>query len=185
MARVRLLDRDQAPLLARPHYDGNDPGPVVAALAQVPELLDAALPFLGAIYGPGAVDARTKELVVLRTSAVAACRYCVDTHTVVASDTGLSPAEITALRLESPVEETFPAPAERALLRWVDAFAADRGAVPEMVSAELATHFDDAAVVELALVAGTTLMLNRFCTALDLPTSPETLRRLADSRWSR
>lgn len=182
MARVRLLDRYQAPLLARPHYDGGDPGPVVAALAQVPELLDAALPFLGAIYGPGAVDTRTKELVVLRTSAVAACRYCVATHTVVALDTGLSPTEIAALRGEAAVEMAFPAPAEQALLHWVDAFATSQGALPETVSAELAVHFDDAAIVELALVAGTTLMLNRFCTALDLPTSPETLSRLPD-RW--
>jgi len=32
--------------------------------------------------------------------------------------------------------------------------------------------------VELTLLGATTLLLNRFCTALDLPTSPEVAARL-------
>jgi alkylhydroperoxidase family enzyme len=42
----------------------------------------------------------------------------------------------------------------------------------------LREHFAEHEVVELTLVAGATLMLNRFCTALELPTSPATLGRL-------
>jgi hypothetical protein len=39
---VRLIEADQAPLLARRHYAGGDPGPLVGALAHVPELLEIA-----------------------------------------------------------------------------------------------------------------------------------------------
>lgn len=39
--------------------------------------------------------------------------------------------------------------------------------------------FGDHAVVELTLAVGATLMLNRSCTALDLPTSAGTLACLA------
>jgi hypothetical protein len=59
MARVRLINRDQAPLLARPHYHEGDPGSTGAALAQVREL-DATLPFLSGVYELG-TEARTKE----------------------------------------------------------------------------------------------------------------------------
>jgi len=37
----------------------------------------------------------------------------------------------------------------------------------------------DHVVVELTLLTTTTLLLNQFCTALELPTSPEVLGRLA------
>ena len=179
MANVRLVDADQAPLLARPYYERGDPGPIVAALAQVPEVLEACLPFLGVVYGRSAVPARRKELVVLRTSALLRCRYCVEAHTVVALDAGVSPAEVRALLGLEPTEAVFADPAELTLLAWVDAVAGGVGPVDPSLRAGLAGHFDDYEVVELTLLAGATLMLNRFCTALELPTSPETLRRLA------
>ena len=72
-----LVGPDQAPLLARPYYAGGDPGPIVAALAQVPELLETTMPFLGTALGPSGIDWRTKEIVIVRTSALAGCRYCV------------------------------------------------------------------------------------------------------------
>jgi alkylhydroperoxidase family enzyme len=40
------------------------------------------------------------------------------------------------------------------------------------------THFAEHAIVELSLLAGATAMLNRFCTALELPTTPATRARL-------
>jgi alkylhydroperoxidase family enzyme len=42
----------------------------------------------------------------------------------------------------------------------------------------LREHFAEHEIVELTLVAGATLMLNRLCTALELPTSAATLARL-------
>ena len=102
MTGVRLIEAEQAPLLARHFYASGNPGPIVAALAHVPELLEVTMPFLDAALGPSAVDARTKELVILRTSAVMGCRYCIQTHTVVARKTGLSVDEVAALRGEQP-----------------------------------------------------------------------------------
>jgi AhpD family alkylhydroperoxidase len=75
---------EQAPLLARPYYEAGNPGPIVSALAHVPELLDSCMPFLGTAFGPTALPARIKELVVVRTSSLLGCRYCAETHSVVA-----------------------------------------------------------------------------------------------------
>lgn len=138
MASIRLVDSAQAPLLARPYYEAGHPGPIVAALAHVPELLEACMAFLGAVFGPTALPARTKELVILRTSARLRCRYCVEAHSVVALDTGLSPAEVRALRGGGPLTDAFARPAELALLEWVDAVAGGTGPVDPVRRAALA-----------------------------------------------
>ncbi len=180
---VELIEAKRAPLLARRYYEDGDPGPIVRALAHVPELLEVMLPFIGLTLGPSAIGVRTKELVILRTSAVAQCRYCVQTHTAVAIDVGLTVREIRALRGDEPIDGAFDDPSERALLAWVDVVAA-RGAIDRCVADELRVHFPDADVVELTVLVGATLMLNRVCTALELPTSDVSLARLADGGFA-
>ena len=177
-AAVSLIEGRQAPLLARPYYADGDPGPIVAALAQVPELLAVTMPFLSAVLGPSALPARTKELVILRTSARAACRYCVESHTVVARDVGLSITEVRALRGEADVGAAFPDEADRAVLDWCDTIVRI-GPVDAAARVRLLGFFAEHEVVELTLLAASTLLLNRFCTALELPTSSSVLARLA------
>ena len=71
----------------------------------------------------------------------------------------------------------FAAPRELALLAWVDAVAGG-GQVEDAVRERFREHWADHEVVELTVVIGATLMLNRFATALALPSSPATLARL-------
>jgi AhpD family alkylhydroperoxidase len=156
----------------------------VAALAHVPELLEVTMPFLDAALGPSAVDARTKELVILRTSVMLGCRYCTQTHTVVARNAGLSVEEVAALRGEAPMEAAFTDPRELVLLRWVDVVAAGPGPVPEAARGAVRAQLEDPELVELTLLVGATLLLNRLCTALDLPTPPKVLGRLATEGWA-
>jgi AhpD family alkylhydroperoxidase len=178
---VPLIEAEQAPLLARPFYpDEGPPSPITASLALVPEVLEVTLPFVGRILGPSAVDARTKEIVILRCSALMECRYCVETHTAVALDCGLSRAEVRALRGEWEAEAVFTDEDELALIAWVDAVAVGRGPAPEEVTARATEAMSHPELVELTLVAGATLMLNRYCSALGLPTSPATLARLGE-----
>ncbi len=179
-ALVELLASEQAPLLARRFYGAGAPSPITASLAQVPELLEVALPFVGAALGPGALDARAKELAILRTSALLECRYCVQTHSVVARDCGLSVGEVRALRGEGRLDPTFPEERDRAMLAWTDAVALGRGPVGADVQARATAALADHELVELTLCVTATMMLNRYCTALDLPTSPATLARLAE-----
>jgi AhpD family alkylhydroperoxidase len=178
MAIVSLIEADQAPLLARPYYAAGDPGPIVAALAQVPEVLEVAMPFIATVLGPSSISARPKELVILRTSALHGCRYCVDAHTATALDVGLNAAEVRALRGEQPVAAAFTEPSELALLAWVDGVAAG-GPVDANLVDGVKRHVPDHHLVELTLLVGATMMLNRFCTTLELPTAPATLVRLA------
>jgi AhpD family alkylhydroperoxidase len=175
--RVALIDGASAPLLARELFAAGDPGPIVASLAQVPELVGPTLPFLGAVLGPSWIALRDKEIVILRTSAVMGCRYCTEAHTVVALDSGLSRDEVRGLRGELPLADAFPDEADRALVAWCDAVAS--GVESDLESARAALGADDARVVELTLLVSTTVLLNRYATALALPTSPDVRDRLA------
>jgi AhpD family alkylhydroperoxidase len=176
---VQLVPTEQAPLLARPYYARGDPGAIVAALAHVPEVLEVAMPFIDTVLGPSSLDARAKEIVILRTSGRLGCRFCVQTHTVAALKAGLSPGEVRALRGAAPRTPTFRDPGELALLDWVDAVALGPGPVPVAAREALRSRVGDPALVELTLLVGATVMLNRFCTALELPTPPKVMARLA------
>lgn len=178
MDRIELLDLDTAPMLAREYFAGGDPGPIVAALANVPELVGPTLRFVGAALGDGAVSTRHKEFAILRTSALLGCQYCIHAHSAVALDVGLSSVEVRALRGEVPIEDALSDPAERALLTWIDAMAGASGAVPDDVWAAARQHFDDHLLVELSVTIGATMFLNRFATGFQLPTSAGVSARL-------
>jgi AhpD family alkylhydroperoxidase len=175
---VTPLERDQAPLLAAPHYRDAGTSPIVTSLAHVPEALDVALPFVSVVLGPSAIEGRTKELVIVRTSALLECRYCVQTHSAVALDLGVTAHEIQALRDAPPHDPCLTDDAERALLAWVDAVAVGHGTVAGELGEALKAHWSQAEIVELTLLCAATVMLNRYCSALRLPTSRHTLRRL-------
>jgi AhpD family alkylhydroperoxidase len=178
MSVVSPVQRDQAPLLAAPHYRDSGTSPIVTSLAHVPEALDVTLPFVAVVLGPSAIDGRRKELVIVRTSALLECRYCVQTHSAVALDHGVTVAEVRALRGAVPWETVFASEAERALLAWVDAVAGGHGAVADELGQALKARWSQAEIVELTLLCAATMMLNRYCTALGLPTSARTLERL-------
>lgn len=165
-------------MTAGSYFAGGDPGPIVAALANVPELLGPTLGFIGAALGPGATTTRHKEFAILRTSALLGCRYCIHAHTTVALDVGLADVEVRALRGEVALEEAFTEPCEVALIRWIDAMAGASGPVPDDVWTAARSFWADHLLVELSATIGATMFLNRFATGFELPTSAGVLERL-------
>jgi AhpD family alkylhydroperoxidase len=183
---VHVIEADQAPLLAKAFFGGGDPGPITATMAHVPDLVEVALPFLGTILSPTNIDFRTKEIVILRTSALLACRYCVDSHTTVALDAGLSTEEAHALRNESStITTTFSDPRELALLGWIDAVATGTGRVAPATRTEMGKQFAEHEIVELTVLIGATMLLNRYASALELPVGADTIIRLAAEGFER
>lgn len=187
MPVVELIPPEQAPLLARPFYAGGDPGPITATMAYVPELLESALPFIGAVLSPSSIDFRTKEIVILRTSSVMSCRYCIDSHTPVALDAGLSSDQVRALRNEAgyDLDAAFPSQRERALVAWTDEVAGGRGAASDRATQAMQRLFAEHEIVELTLLASVTLLLNRYASTLRLPVGDSTIERLTAEGFGR
>lgn len=182
MAMVDLLTRDQAPLTVQGFFpEEGTAGPLTASMAHVPELLPVSMPFIGTVLGPSSVDFRTKEIVILRTSGNLACAYCVGTHTVVASSAGLDRSALRFLRTE---DEQCPFDGREALLvRWVDAVALGRGPIDAALNEAVCAAFTEAERVEITLLIGATMMLNRYATALDLPVSDDHRAWLTAEGW--
>lgn len=178
MARIDLLDADRAPITTQSFFADGNPGPIVAALAHVPELLAPTLGFIGAALSPGAASFRHTEFAILRTSALQGCQYCIRAHTGVALDAGLSPAEVRALRGEADLAGVFHDPAERALIHWIDALAGATGPIVDDAWEPAREHFADHVLVELSVTIGATLFLNRFATGFQLPGTDDADERL-------
>ncbi len=180
--RVALLSAERAPLTTRSYFEAGDPGPITASLAHVPELLEVALPFFGRALAGVTVDPRTAELVIVRASAVLGCSYCTLTHAAVALGSGVTPEEIRSLcDPDAAPQEAAADERERALLAWVDVVAAGHGEVPDDVAGPLMAAYDEATTVELLTMVGCTILLNRYCTTLRLPTGAASLATLAAS----
>ena len=187
MSVVASITADQAPLLVRGYFAGGDPGPITATMAHVPELLEVAMPFLGAALGASSISFRTKEIVILRTSCVMACRYCIDSHTPVALDADLTPEQVRALRSEPgyTVDAHFADARDLALIAWTDAVAGGRGRVDDATTAAMTAAFAEHEVVELTMLTGATLLLNRYASSLRLPVGDETIARLGAAGFER
>lgn len=59
-----------------------------------PEPLAAFKAFSKAVFAPGALDAKTKQLIAVAVAHVTQCPYCIKGHTQGASKAGASDAEI-------------------------------------------------------------------------------------------
>ena len=155
------IDVNRAPLLARPYLQNG--GSLAAMLAHVPELLEATMPFVSVVLGPSQLGERLKHLVILRTSVLGGCRYCTRVYRDTATDYGVSPAEAAALCASEPDLSPF-AEREAIALTFVETFSRN----PAASVAPLHAVFRADEIVALVTIAGTTVFLNRFATALSL-----------------
>ena len=168
MSRLRLLQRDEAPLPARAIYaDDGSASPLKRSLANAPDLLETLLPFLGQIFDEGAVDLATKELVVVRVSQLNACRYCLAAHRPLALESGVDAEQLAAVCDEAPLDTL--AQRERTIIAWADRYVLDPTGITDELVATVLDYLRDDQLVELALLIGATQMLNHYCTAFDVP----------------
>jgi len=125
------------------------------------------MPFLAQVMGESSVDLATKELVIVRVSQLGGCRYCLAAHRPIALDAGVPAEQVEAVCDAAPLD-SLPA-RERAIVAWVDQVTLDaKGVTDELVARTLDWVRDDQ-LVELTVLAGTIAMLNRYCTAFDIP----------------
>jgi len=168
VSRLRLLERDEAPLPARAIYgEDGSASPLKRSLANAPDLLETLLPFLGQIFGEGSVDLRTKELVVVRVSRLNGCRYCIASHRPLALDVGVPERHVAAVCDELALDELPER--ERTIVEWVDAYVLDPGGIRDELVAGVLDHLRADQLIELAVLIGATALLNAYCTAFDIP----------------
>ena len=180
---VESLTLAQAPLSVR-NFFSESTGPLVGTMAHVPELLQVVMPMIAQQFGPSSLSMRHKEMVILGVSALQGCRYCTDTHTSVAYREGLSPAELRVLRGTRTNTDEF-VDKERSLWSYVCAIGAGKvdGTEVEKAMQTFKEDWMDFEIVEITMLVGTTIMLNRYCIALDIPTAQVHSDWLSEQDW--
>ena len=173
--RLPLVDRDQAALTIRRLYPQDaDASNITKALAGSPDTLAAMAPFLGQVMNPSTIDLATKEVVVLRVSALNRCEYCVPTHEVVASRSGLSDDAVAVLASADAPDDRLE-PRHRVLAEYCDRVVRDANEVDDHLLSRLREHFDDHEIVELTVQAGAITTLNYVASVARLPLDATTL----------
>jgi alkylhydroperoxidase family enzyme len=136
---------------------------VYASIGNNPEVLAGLRSFLGTLWNDSGLTDRQRELVILATAAETGNAYEWHQHVNVATNVGLTPAEVTAVADDDP--EPFDA-TERALMEYARAVV--RGEVTDDLHATMAERFDDRAVVGAAATAAGYMGLGRIIEALDV-----------------
>ncbi len=173
--RLPLVDRDQAALTIRRLYpDDADASNITKALAGSPDTLAVMAPFLGQVMNPSTIDLATKEVVVLRVSALNRCEYCVPTHKVVARRAGLSDHAVVALASDDDPDDRLE-PRHRVVAEYCDRVVGDATDVDDELLGRMRVYFDDHEIVELTVLAGAITTLNYVASVARLPLDQMTL----------
>lgn len=122
----------------------------------------------------GVLDVRTKTLVILKTSMINGCSYCIGHNTALGRSIGFSDEEIADLEGDYRNSTRFT-DAEKAAIAWAEylterTYRQHKEAIPE-----LKTHFSEEQIVEISIVSGFFNFWNRFVDGLQAELEPETM----------
>lgn len=120
----------------------------------------------------GNLDVRIKTLVILKTSMLNGCTYCIGHNTALGRSIGFSDDEIEAIDGDYRASRFFT-DAEKAAIAWAE-YLTERTyrAHPEAMD-ELKAHYNEAQIVEITMVSGFFNFWNRFTDSLQIELETE------------
>lgn len=156
--------------------DGNLPGPTlfgnqIRALAHNPKLLKSLLNVYEAFSATQTIDRKLMELGILITSKINACDYCIQHHTPLASESGLTEAQLKCIDKEEwNIQRNLWSDEEWLVIQYADQMTRE----PHKISAEmfqsLHRHFNDQEIVDMTMRFAMCSAWNKFNDALGLNT---------------
>lgn len=174
--RLPKLSRKDAPPNIAAIFDhymqtrGNVPN-MFRTVALRPEIFETMIAHFQAILNTGTLPVKLKELVIVRTSQLNACRYCLGSHTQICRKLGWTDNQIENLADYANRDDFTPA--EKIALRLAEEVTLGSNQISDAFFAEVRTHYAEGEVVELLAAIGLFNYFNRFNNALQLePTKP-------------
>ena len=166
MARIALIEPDQAPPEVKQIYDQKlkgKPGNAQKVLAQRPDMLKNFLGFYASVGR--SLDRKLYELIYIRVSMINQCHYCLQHHLASSKRAAVTPEDWKALQAEdfSPFTDK-----EQTALRYAEKLTRDPHSVNDGDFVELKKHFNDAEIVDIHLLTGVANLTNRFTDPLGL-----------------
>jgi alkylhydroperoxidase family enzyme len=138
---------------------------IFRALANAPTAAPGFLAFGAALLTQGELDAKLRELVIIRVGLLSQAGYEVHQHRQIARRVGLPQDKVDALD-DGPEAAVFD-PLERDVLRFTDAVVKEVKA-PDGLYAAVAAALSDRELCELVLVIGFYMLVSRFLENLEV-----------------
>jgi uncharacterized peroxidase-related enzyme len=174
--RISRKSRKEVPDSVAVIYDrymrtrGNVPN-MFRTMAHRPQIFETMIAHFEAVLQTGTVPLKLKELVIVRTSQLNECEYCLGSHTQIAQKLGWSREQLDHLA-EFEDRSDFTS-AEKAALRLAEQMTLDSNHLSDELFDDLRSHFDEGEIVELMCAIGLFNYFNRFNNALQIePTRP-------------
>jgi alkylhydroperoxidase family enzyme len=120
-------------------------------MAWRPELLEAFFALYAKLWTEGVVDMRVKDLCRMKIARTVGCRVCQNTRFKVAEG---HTTEDDYLDIDD-VEHGGYSDAEKAALRYVEAFCVNAQTITDGMVHELRQHFSPPEIIELSILAAT------------------------------
>lgn len=169
--RISRKRRSEVPASTAAIYDrymrtrGNVPN-MFRTVANRPEIFETMIAHFEAILNTGTLPLKLKELVIVRTSQINNCEYCLGSHTQIAQKLGWSRDQID--NLADFEEHGDFTPAEKAALRLAEQMTCDSNNVSDALFDELRSYYDEGEIVELMAAIGLFNYFNRFNNSLQI-----------------
>jgi uncharacterized peroxidase-related enzyme len=171
MPRIPTIAYEQADPAAQEIFDhykkerGNVPN-MFRTVAYRPEILRTMIAHFRAVMETGTVGVKLKELVIVRTSQINHCEYCLASHSQLARRHGWSEEQIAGLA-DFRNRPDF-SPREKAALELAERESLNANGVDDEFWAELRRHFEEGEIIELAAAIGLFNYFNRFNNSLKM-----------------
>lgn len=132
---------------------------IFRTLVRYPELYRAFMKFGGHILGANALDARSREILILRAGHLSKCGYEVHQHNRIGKLAGLSEAELERIAVGPSAPEWSER--ERTLLRAADELHGHQF-ISEATYAALAKDWNEQQLMDLVFTVGQYTMVSMF-----------------------
>ena len=175
MARVELLEQEQLPedmrwLFDRLKGEGGRVGDIFKVHAHNAQILRGSMILGTAILQRSKLDAKLRELAIVRTGYLTGADYEYYAHIRSARRVGVTDAEIEAV----PQGAAAPVFGEvqKAVLAYTDALTASPPKIDDTLFQRVRSHLSEQEIVELSFTVGYYNMLGRVMVALNVVPEP-------------
>ena len=156
-----------------PSYDAARTLNAVKMLAGTGDLAQPAIDLMHAIFNTTAVDAKTRELIILRTAKAVGCDYALRAGAVIAANTGLTADEIAAAMGNADAGQLTP---DYILLCQIADELSTAGNLSDTTLSALLARYDAETSRKLVLMVCWFNLVNRFENGCRIPfDSPDKL----------
>lgn len=177
MARVSYVEYDQADPKAKEMYDKVQGRfqmllNIGKVMGHAPELMAPFNDFVMEILKDGRVDWKTKELLILKSTRLNECHYCVVQHETLSKRLGIPEEKIADLADDRYKTSPHFNEAERAILELTEQVWKDANRVSDGLWERVRKHYNEGQIIEILATITTYIMVSKFGDALQVELEP-------------